>query len=85
MHDLSFFRNNLDAVAERLATRGLTLDVSQFRDLDVRRRAALTETETLRAQRNAESQKIAALRKAGEDTSQQQSEVRAIRTKSSRP
>jgi seryl-tRNA synthetase len=78
MHDLSFFRNNLDAVAERLATRGLTLDVQQFRELDVRRRAALTEMETLRAQRNAESQKIAALRKSGEDTTQQQAAVRAI-------
>jgi len=78
MHDLSYFRNNLDAVAERLATRGLTLDLQQFRDLDARRRAALTETETLRAQRNAESQKIAGLKKAGADTAEQQTAVRAI-------
>jgi hypothetical protein len=40
MHDLSFFRNNLDAVAARLATRGMTLDLDGFRDLDARRRAA---------------------------------------------
>lgn len=78
MHDLSFFRNNLDAVAARLATRGMTLDVAEFRELDTRRRAALTETETLRAQRNAESQEIAKLKKAGQDTAEQQAKVRAI-------
>ncbi len=78
MHDLSSFRNNLDAVAARLATRGMTLDVTQFRELDARRRAALTETETLRAQRNSESQEIAKLKKAGQDTAEQQAKVRAI-------
>ena len=34
MYDLSYFRNNLDAIAARLATRGYQLDVVQFRDLD---------------------------------------------------
>lgn len=78
MHDLAYFRTNLEAVAARLATRGLTLDLAQFRDLDVRRRAALTETETLRAQRNSESQEIAKLKKQGADTAEQQTKVRAI-------
>ncbi len=35
MHDLSFFRANLDAIAARLAGRGFTLDVEQFRALDM--------------------------------------------------
>lgn len=78
MHDLSTFRANLDAVAARLATRGMALDLDQFRELDGRRRAALTESETLRAQRNSESQEIAKLRKAGTDTADQQAKVRAI-------
>ncbi|MBL8230032.1 MAG: serine--tRNA ligase [Bryobacterales bacterium] len=78
MHDLSFFRTNLDAVAARLNTRGMALDVEQFRDLDSRRRAAVTETETLRAQRNMESQEIAKLKKSGADTAEQQAKVRAI-------
>jgi len=55
MHDLSFFRANLDAVAQRLATRGYQLDVEQFRALDAERRAALTEAEQLKAQRNEKS------------------------------
>jgi seryl-tRNA synthetase len=78
MHDLSYFRNHLEAIAGRLSTRGLTLDVTQFRDLDARRRAALTETETLRAQRNSESMEISKLKKQGADTTEQQGKVRAI-------
>jgi seryl-tRNA synthetase len=77
MYDLSFFRNNLDAIARRLADRGFTLDVEAFRKLDAERRGAMTESERLKAQRNAESQEIGKLRKAGQDTSERQQKVRA--------
>jgi seryl-tRNA synthetase len=77
MHDLNFFRNNLDAIVERLSTRGFEFDVANFRALDSERRAALTETEQLKAQRNSESLEISKLRKQGVDTSQQQQKVRA--------
>ncbi len=78
MHDLSFFRTNLDAVAERLATRGFALDVEAFRAMDGERRAALTESESLKAQRNAESMEIGKKKKAGEDTTELQAQVRAM-------
>lgn len=78
MHDLSYFRTNLDAIAARLADRGFNLDVDSFRELDRERRAAVTESETLKAQRNSESQEIAKLKKAGQDTADQQAKVRAI-------
>ncbi len=78
MYDLAFFRNNLDAIAKRLADRGFALDVDAFRTLDTERRAALTESEKLKAQRNAESQEIATLRKAGQDTTEKQAQVREI-------
>src|SRR5580698_92207 len=78
MYDLSFFRSNLDAIAKRLGDRGFTLDVESFRKLDSERRAAVTESEQLKAQRNAESQEIAKLRKAGTDTSAQQQQVREM-------
>ena len=78
MHELSYFRGNLDAIAARLATRGYDLDVASYRDLDQERRAALTESETLKAQRNTDSEQIALLRKAGQDTTGQQAKVRAI-------
>ena len=76
MHDLSSFRNNLDATAARLADRGFALDVPAFRALDEKRRSALTQSEQLKAQRNAETQEIGKLRKAGEDTAARQTAVR---------
>jgi seryl-tRNA synthetase len=78
MHDLSFFRANLDSIAQRLATRGYQLDLDQFRELDAERRAALTGAEQLKAQVNAKSADIGKLRKAGQDTTALQQEVREI-------
>jgi seryl-tRNA synthetase len=78
MHDLSHFRANLDSIAERLATRGFSLDVAQFRDLDAERRAAVTEAEQLKARRNSESAEVNRLRKEGVDTAVQQVELRAM-------
>ena len=78
MHDLSFFRANLDSIAQRLATRGYQLDLEQFRELDAERRAALTQTEQLRAQKNAKSAEVLKLRKEGKDTAELQREVRSM-------
>jgi seryl-tRNA synthetase len=81
MHDLGFFRANFDKVTERLSTRGSIAGLDQFRELDQRRRAVITEAEELKARRNSESTEIARLRKAGEDTSARQQEVREIGTR----
>ena len=78
MYDLAYFRANLEAIRERLATRGFLLDVDRFIELDRRRRAAVTETERLRARRKAESAEIARLRQAGVDTEQRQQQVREL-------
>jgi seryl-tRNA synthetase len=78
MHDLHFFRSNLDAIGQRLATRGYTLDVDAFQELDRRRRQCVNESEQLKAQRNQASAEIAKLRKSGADTAERQQEMRAI-------
>ena len=78
MHDVGFFRSNFEKIAERLATRGPVSGLNQFRDLDQRRRAAITEAEELKARRNTESAEIARLRKAGQDTADRQQQVREI-------
>jgi seryl-tRNA synthetase len=78
MHDLSHFRANLDAIALRLATRGFQLNVEEFRALDSERRAAITESEQLKAQKNAESAEIAKLRKQGLDAEDRQQKVRSM-------
>jgi seryl-tRNA synthetase len=78
MHDMGAFRANLDAIAQRLSTRGFILPVEQFRDLDARRRAAITETEELRRDQNTQSREIARLRKEGADTTGLQLQSREI-------
>jgi len=78
MHDLSFFRSNLERMAERLATRGFSLEADRFRELDGRRRAAVTEAEQLKALRNSESAEISTQRKLGIDTSARQQKMRQI-------
>jgi seryl-tRNA synthetase len=69
MHDMGTFRVNLDAIAQRLSTRGFTLDVEQFRALDEQRRAAITESEQQLAERNQISREVGRLRKEGSDAS----------------
>jgi seryl-tRNA synthetase len=78
MHDMGMFRANLDAIAERLSTRGFSLAVEQFRELDRRRRAAITESEELRRDQNVQSREIATLRKEGADTTELQRVSREI-------
>src|SRR5690348_6589685 len=78
MHDLNFFRNNLDSVSDRLAARGFQVDTAAFQELDRKRRAALTESEQLKQVRNAASIEISKLRKEGVDTTDRQQQMRAI-------
>src|SRR5215471_17958432 len=78
MHDLAYFRNNFDKIAERLATRGGALNLDGFRELDRQRRAAISEAEQLKARRNAESVEIGKLKQQGADTTEKQKEVRAM-------
>jgi seryl-tRNA synthetase len=78
MYDLGFFRANFEKIVERLTTRGAVTGLDQFRELDQRRRAAITEAEELKARRNTESAEIAKLRKAGTDTTERQQQVREI-------
>jgi len=78
MHDLNSFRNNLETIRERLLTRGFELDITAFQELDRKRRQAVTESEQLKAERNAASVEISKLRKSGVDTSERQQQVRAM-------
>ena len=78
LHDLSYFRNNFEKIAERLATRGGVLDLDRFRDLDRKRRSAISQVEALKARRNEESTRIAKLKREGADTTEIQKQVRAI-------
>jgi seryl-tRNA synthetase len=78
MLDLAFVRSNFDQVVERLSARGGSLPLDRFRELDRRRRAAITEAEQLKAHKNAESVKIGQLKREGADTTELQKTIRAI-------
>src|SRR5260370_5566757 len=63
MHDLNYFRDHLDVLADMAKNRGAALDLDAFRKLDKERRELITATEQLKAQRNKASDEIAGLRK----------------------
>jgi seryl-tRNA synthetase len=68
MHDLAFVRANLPLVEEKLRLRGVDPSLlAGFAALDVERRTAITEAETLKAQRNALSAEFGRLKREGGD------------------
>ena len=78
MYDLAWFRANFDRIAPRLQTRSNPPNLDGYRELDKRRRAAIAESEQLKARRNAETVEIGKLRREGIDTAERQQQVRAI-------
>ncbi len=80
MHDLSYFRSHFDLIAQRLATRGHLPSLDQFRELDQKRRAAISQAEPLKARVNAESAHIGKLKREGAPTADLQEQVRALKS-----
>ena len=78
MLDLKFVRSNLDNIREMLKKRHYDLDISRFEDLDQERRKRLTVLEELRHRRNQVNDKIAAMKKNGEDASAVISEMKEL-------
>jgi seryl-tRNA synthetase len=69
MLDVQLIRSDLDAVAARLATRGVTIPVDTLRALEQQRKNAQVKTQELQARRNATSTQIGVFKRRGEDTS----------------
>jgi seryl-tRNA synthetase len=81
MLDLNFVRENLPLVEEKLRQRGMdpAAVLKDFRDLDARRRQAITEAETSKAQRNKASEEIAKLKKSGQDAGTAMAQTKELR------
>ena len=81
MLDLNFVRENLPLVEEKLRHRGMdpAAALKDFRELDTRRRQAITEAETSKAQRNKASEEIAKLKKSGQDASAAMAQTKELR------
>lgn len=78
MLDPNLLRTELDAVAEKLARRGFTLDVEKLRELEERRKVLQVETESLQAERNSRSKSIGAAKARGEDIEPLRQEVNQL-------
>jgi len=78
MLDIQLLRTNLDAVAERLATRGVTLDKSAFRALEQERKLLQTRTQELQAKRNGLSKQIGMLKAQGQDVAEVMTQVAGL-------
>jgi seryl-tRNA synthetase len=75
MLDIQQLRNDLDQVAERLATRGYVLDKAAFTALEQQRKEVQTRTQELQAKRNATSKQIGIAKSKGEDVAAIMAEV----------
>ncbi len=75
MLDIQTLRNDLAAVAARLATRDYVLDTAQFEKLEAARKNIQTRTQELQAKRNSSSKQIGAAKAKGEDVSTIMAEV----------
>ena len=80
MLDIQLLRNNIDAVAQRLATRGYTLETATFQKLENERKTLQTRTQDLQASRNSLSKQIGMLKGKGEDASAVMAEVAALKS-----
>ncbi|MFA6310462.1 MAG: serine--tRNA ligase [Sterolibacterium sp.] len=78
MLDIQLLRNDLDAVAKRLATRGVTLDTASFQALENERKQVQTRTQELQAKRNSLSKQIGMLKAKGQDVAAVMAEVAGL-------
>jgi seryl-tRNA synthetase len=70
MLDLGYVREHLDVIEKMGRDRGIALGLEPFRAIDAERRALITSTERLKAERNRASEEIPRKKKAGEDASE---------------
>src|SRR5579859_733990 len=84
MLDLAYVRENLAQIEEMLRRRGMDPQtvLSGFRQVDEKRRQLITQSESLKAQRNRASEEIARLKKAGQDATAQMEQTKALRAQS---
>ncbi|MBW1894252.1 MAG: serine--tRNA ligase [Deltaproteobacteria bacterium] len=81
MLEIKYVRNNLDKIKKVLSSRGMAADMESFDACDTNRRSMLLEVEDLRHRRNVASDKIAQMKKTGENTDEIVSEMRDVSLK----
>jgi seryl-tRNA synthetase len=79
MLDASFVRENREIVARKLKSRGLNTDLTEFFDLDEKRRSTLKQVEELKHQSNVVSKEIGEAGRRGEDVESRKEEMRQVK------
>jgi seryl-tRNA synthetase len=78
MLDLTFIRQNLDLVRQKMQERGAAVALDEFEQLDTERRKLIVETENLKYLRNKTNDEITALKKQKEDASARIAEMKEV-------
>lgn len=78
MLDMKFVRENPELVMDAMRKRNANVNLDQFLELEKKRRELTLQVEALKSQRNAASQEIGKMKKAGENADAQMAEVRAL-------
>ena len=78
MLDIKYLREHEQDVRVAMQRRGAAAPIDKALELDRERRQLVTGVEALKRERNAASEAIGKMRKAGRDASEQQQAVRAI-------
>lgn len=78
MLDMKFVRENPELVMDAMRKRNANVNLDEFLELEKKRRELTLQVEALKSQRNAASQEIGKMKKAGESADVQMAEVRAL-------
>ena len=81
MLDLSFIRQNLDQVRQKMQDRGMPMALDEFEALDLERRRLIQESESLKHLRNKTNDEITSLKKQQQDASSKIAEMREVSAK----
>lgn len=78
MLDMKFVRENPELVMDAMRKRNANVNLDEFLELEKKRRELTLQVEALKSQRNAASQEIGKMKKAGESADAQMAEVRVL-------
>lgn len=78
MLDMKFVRENPELVMDAMRKRNANVNLDEFLELEKKRRELTLQVEALKSQRNAASQEIGKMKKAGENADAQMAEVRTL-------
>src|SRR5919108_5442720 len=81
MIDLTFLRENLELVREKMKQRGVSVALDEFEQLDAGRRRLIVETEKLKHLRNVTNDEITVLKKQRQDAGQKIAEMKDVSAK----